>query len=521
MLLRQLVRRVSLVMAVIAVALASGTMLSSQGPTDRVARLRGAMKEVDAVFARFAQSSRVPGIAYGVLIDGQLVHTGNIGMRDRANRSPVTSDTVFRIASMTKSFTALCILKLRDEGKLSLDDPAERYVPELAGLKYPTADSPKLTIRHLLSHSEGFPEDNPWGDQQLAVSEAQFTAMLKAGIPFSNAPGVAYEYSNYGFAILGRIVSRVSGQSYAAYLKANILDPLGLTATTLEPASVPKDRLALGYRFEDNTWKEEPQLPDGAFGAMGGLLTSTKDLGRYVGFLMSAWPPRDDPDPGPVKRSSLREMQQTARARPATVTGGTGTNSVQLSALSYGYGLRIRQTCEYRQIVAHSGGLPGFGSQMRWLPDEGVGFIAMGSLTYTSWDPVFDAATAALARTGALTRRKPEPSAALLAAKDDVSKLVNQWDDALADRIAAVNLFLDESKERRRRQITALRQSVGVCKADGVFDVENALRGQWNMTCEKGTVRVAITLAPTMPPKVQYLSVQPAPAAPPARICGG
>lgn len=521
MTLRQAARRASCLLAFAGAALLTGTEAATQAPDDRVARLTKAMTEVDAIFARFSQASRIPGITYGVLIDGKLVHTGAIGTRDRAARSPVTSDTVFRIASMTKSFTALCILKLRDEGRLSLDDAAEKYVPELATLKYPTTDSPRLTIRHLLSHSEGFPEDNPWGDQQLPVSEEQFSQMLKAGIPFSNAPGVAYEYSNYGFAILGRIVSRVSGQTYAAYLKANILDPLGMTATTLEPASVPKDRLALGYRWEDNTWKEEPQLPDGAFGAMGGLLTSTKDLGRYVGYLMSAWPPRDDPDPGPVKRASLREMQQTARSRPATVTGGTGTNSVQLSALSYGYGLRIRQSCEYRQIVAHSGGLPGFGSQMRWLPDEGVGFIAMGSLTYTSWDAVFDAATAALARTGALTRRQPLPGPALLAAKDDVTKLVNQWDDALADRIAAVNLFLDESKDRRKRHVTTLRQTMGACRADGPFEVENALRGQWNMTCEKGSIRVAITLAPTMPPKVQYLSVQPAPAAPPARVCGG
>jgi hypothetical protein len=211
-------------------------------------------------------------------------------------------------------------------------------------------------------------------------------------------------------------------------------------------------------------------------------------------------------------------MQQTARPRPATVTGGP--SGVQLSALSYGYGLRIRQSCDYRQIVAHSGGLPGFGSQMRWLTDEGVGFIGMGSLTYTSWDAVFDAATAAFARTGALIRRQPEPSAALLAAKSDVTRLVNQWDDGLADRIAAVNLFLDESKDRRHRQITALRESVGLCRADSAFDVENALRGQWNMSCEKGTLRVSITLAPTMPPKVQYLSVQPAPEVPTTRVCG-
>lgn len=519
-------RRLLSLLTVLGLALTGAASLSglsappAQTGADRVTRLRAALPEVDKVFAAFAERTRVPGITYGVLIDGQLVHTASVGVRELATRSPITNDTVFRIASMTKSFTALGILKLRDEGKLSLDDPAERYVPELAGLKYPTTDSPKLTIRHLLSHAEGFPEDNPWGDQQLAVTEEEFTAMLKGGIPFSTAPGTAYEYSNYGFAILGRIVTRVAGVPYASYVTANILKPLGMSATTLEPASVPRDRLALGYRWEDNQWKEEPQLPDGAFGAMGGMLTSTADLAKYVSFLMSAWPPRDDADPGPVKRASLREMQQVSRLRPATATGG-GATLLQLNASGYGYGLRIRQSCQFRHIVAHSGGLPGFGSQMRWLSDEGIAFIAMGNLTYTGWDAVFDAATDALARTGALTRRQPVPSAALLAARDDVTRLVDQWDDGLADRIAAANLFLDESKDRRRRQITGLREQAGVCRADGPFDVENALRGQWNLTCERGSLRVAITLAPTMPPKVQYLTVRPAPAQPPAPVCGG
>ena len=115
---------------------------------------------------------------------------------------------------MTKSFTTISILKLRDEGKLSLDDPAERYVPEMAGLKYPSSDAPKITIRHLLSHAEGFPEDNPWGDRQLADTDEQLSRMLRGGIPFSNAPGLVYEYSNLGFAILGRIVTNVSKVPY-------------------------------------------------------------------------------------------------------------------------------------------------------------------------------------------------------------------------------------------------------------------------------------------------------------------
>jgi CubicO group peptidase (beta-lactamase class C family) len=232
------------------------------------------------MFRDFVTEAHVPGAAWGIVIDGELAHSGAAGYRDVAAKAPVDADTVFRIASMTKSFTALSILKLRDEGKLSLDDPAERYVPELKNLTYPTSDSPRITVRHLLSHSEGFPEDNPWGDRQLAASDDRFSRMLSGGIPFSNAPGIAYEYSNYGFAILGRIVSTVSGQPYATYMTNNILVPLGMRSTTFNPSSVPPNLLAHGYRWEDAQWKEEPLLEHGAFGAMGGMLTSVRDLSR-------------------------------------------------------------------------------------------------------------------------------------------------------------------------------------------------------------------------------------------------
>ena len=156
---------------------------------DRKAKLSTAFADIDALFAEFAKSAHVPGAAWGIVIDGELAHSGSAGVRDVVSGAPVDADTVFRIASMTKSFTAMAILKLRDEGKLSLDDPAERYVPELKGLRYPTTDSPRITIRHLLSHSAGFPEDNPWGDQQLADTEEQLSHMMQEGIPFSNAPG--------------------------------------------------------------------------------------------------------------------------------------------------------------------------------------------------------------------------------------------------------------------------------------------------------------------------------------------
>lgn len=478
----------------------------------RGAKLGAAFPEIDRVMADFMTRAHVPGGVWGIVVDGELVHVGTSGIRDLSTRAPVDRDTVFRIASMTKSFTAMAILKLRDEGKLSLEDPAERHVPELKALKYPTADSPKITVRDLMSHAAGFPEDNPWGDQQLSATEEAFTRMLERGIPFSNAPAVAYEYSNYGFAILGRIVSRAAGRPYRQYVADAILRPLGMTSTTLEPSAVPRGALARGYRWEDGTWKEEPQLPDGAFGAMGGMLTSVPDLAKYVGALLAAWPPRDGPEDGPVRRSSLREMQQIWRWRPASVSRNAA-GATQLNAGGYGYGLRISQNCAFHHIVAHGGGLPGFGSLMQWLPEYGVGIISFGNVTYTGWSGAVNTAFDLLARTGALQPRVPQPSAALVEARSDVSRLIVRWDDEVADRVAAMNLFLDRSRERRRQEIEALRSEVGRCSAPSAFDsVENALRGQWTMKCERGDLRVSVTLAPTMPPRVQFLDVRRAPA---------
>ena len=481
----------------------------------RVAKLSSAFADVDRVFKAYAEREHIPGAVWGIVIDGRLAHVGVTGYRDVAAKAPVDSGTIFRIASMTKSFTALAILKLRDEGKLSLDDPAEKWVPELAGLKYPTTDSPKITIRHLMSHAEGFPEDNPWGDQQLAVTDEEMSRMMRAGIPFSNAPGVAYEYSNYGFAILGRIVTKASGMPYRRYIGETILRPLGMTSTTLEPREVPAGRIAQGYRWEDEQWKLEPQLPDGAFGSMGGMLTSTRDLGVYVGMFLGAWPPHDGAETGPVKRATLREMQQIHRPRPASVTRAAN-GTLLLSTGGYGYGLGISGDCNFAHIVAHSGGLPGFGSLMRWLPEYGVGIIAFGNRTYTGWGGPTNDALGILAKTGGLVARVPQPSPVLTARREAVSRLVLNWNDRLADSLAAVNLFLDESADRRKAHVAKLLSEVGPCRAGTGFDVvENALRGQWTMPCDRGALRVSITLAPTTPPRVQFLDVSRAPSPPP------
>jgi CubicO group peptidase (beta-lactamase class C family) len=304
-------------------------------------------------------------------------------------------------------------------------------------------------------------------------------------------------------------VTNVSGMPYARYITERVLRPLGMRVTTMEAASVPAARLAHGYRWQDSTWLEEPQLPDGAFGPMGGMLTSVSDLARWVGFMLDAWPPRDGAETGPARRASVREMQQVVRYNGASA-GRDASGATTLSAGGYGYGLGVRQTCRWPVSIAHSGGLPGFGSLMRWLPDHGVGIVALGNLTYTGWGGVAEQALEALARTGGLVPRAPQPAPVLAARREQVSRLVAGWDDALADSIAAMNLYLDESKARRRAALDRLRQQAGgECRAEGPFVVENALRGQWRMRCRDGDLRVAITLAPTEPATVQFLQVTP------------
>lgn len=476
---------------------------------ERARKLAAAFPEIEKLFDAWVGRRRMPGAVMGVVIDGELAWVKGAGVRETGGRAPVTADTVFRIASMTKSFTAMAILKLRDEGKLSLDDPVARYVPALAELQYPTKDSPAITVRHLLTHSEGFPEDNPWGDRQLAQTNATIGAWMREGIPFSNAPGVAFEYSNYGFAILGQVVARASGKPYEVYVRDEILRPLGMKASTFEASEVAREHVAPGYRREGDELKPEPLLAHGSFGPMGGLWTSARDLGRYVAFLMSAFPPRDEIERGPVRRSSAREMQQAARIEGALAYRGAVDAPLQLSVNSYGYGLGVSQNCRFGYLVGHSGGLPGYGSLMQWLPEHGVGLVAMGNLTYSGFGGLFNDSFAALHRTGALQPRVVKPSPALVEAQRDVTQLVLKWDDALASRVAADNLFMDETAERRAARLGELAAKHGACRAaEAPLEAENALRGSWKMPCERGWLNVAVTLAPTAPPRVQSLSVR-------------
>src|SRR6188508_255906 len=268
----------------------------------RMEKIMQSFPIIDKIFKDYADANHLPGVAYGLVVDGELVYKGNIGYTANDKKTLVTSSSLFRIASMSKSFAAMAILKLRDEGKLNLDDPAYLFIPELKNLKYPTADAPHITVRHLLSHSAGFPEDNPWGDRQLADTDKDLMEFIGKQISFSNPPGIAYEYSNLGFALLGKIITNVSGMRYQDYIRKSIWEPLEMNTTTYEFENVAAGKLAHGYRWLNEKWNEEELLhdtKDGSWGAMGAMISSIDEFAAYMAFHLSAWPPNNEKEAGP------------------------------------------------------------------------------------------------------------------------------------------------------------------------------------------------------------------------------
>jgi CubicO group peptidase (beta-lactamase class C family) len=473
--------------------------------SERRAKLSSGFAAVDQVFANARELHRIPGLAYGIVMDGELAHAGGCGVRQVGVHDKPGAGTVFRIASMTKSITAACAMLLRDDGLLAFDDPVAKYVPQLARLSLPTRDSAPLTVRQLLTMSAGLVEDDPWADRHLSMSEPVFSTLLEGGFPFDWAPGLAFEYSNLGYAIVGRVVRQATGVSAMQFATERLFRPLGMTDSVWEASDVPADRMAHGYRLEGARWVEEAPLGSGAFAPMGGLWTTVEDFARYVAFQLAAWPARDDPECGPLRRSSAREMQQPVRLLPAP----SAKSPAALTATGYGFGLIAGEHARDGRVVFHSGGLPGFGSHVHWLPDHGVGIMAFANLTYSPMRMVVNEAVDALAASGGLTPRKPEPSQDLVALGDKVLKLYERWDQSVADEVAADNLFLDRPGAQRQRDFADLRTTYGRMVQPAELVAFGGMRGRWRVCCERGTLLATIWLAPTTPARAQLITLTP------------
>lgn len=225
-----------------------------------------------------AYQGAVPGAAVGVLGGGEVVVRRSYGLADLRQHTPVAPATNFRLASLTKSFTAASVLLLAQEGRLALEDPARRWLPQLPAV------ARAATIRHLLAHASGivdYEELMSAGEKQQ-VRDADVLELL-AGEPRTYfPPGTAYRYSNSAYALLSLIVAQASGESFASFLRKRIFAPLGMSGSVAYEAEGPSPRhRAFGYRFKDPQWIDSDQSLTSAVLGDGGVYSSIDDLARW------------------------------------------------------------------------------------------------------------------------------------------------------------------------------------------------------------------------------------------------
>ncbi|KQO62364.1 serine hydrolase domain-containing protein [Curtobacterium sp. Leaf261] len=430
---------------------------------------------VDTVFRDRVAAGVAPSSVWGVFDAAGLVASGGHG--DRGDGRAPDADTVYRIASCTKSVTAAALMLLVERGLVDLEAPITDFVPAFHEVRLPTADSPAPTLRMLLTMSAGFPTDDPWADRQESITDEALDDVLRGGLLFDATPGTRYAYSNLGYALLGRVVGRASGVGFREFATSAVLDPVGMPSTSF---TAPGDAgyVVRGVRPHDGGWEQLPLSGPGAFSSIGGLFSTVTDLARWATHLSGAFRPDASGSamPGggtgpraagtvpnsPVTRAHRRLMQQAQRSIPGRGPRPTG----------YGFGLVVEEHPVVGPVASHSGGYPGFSAHMRWSTTSGLGVVAFENAT-AARVPV--AATAAhdllLER---LPRHGELPGAAATdrvlpetrAAQGAVTRLLSAWRDDLADATFAPNVDLDVPRDRRRAALGAAITTAGATPTD-------------------------------------------------------
>jgi CubicO group peptidase (beta-lactamase class C family) len=446
-------------------------------------------------FESFRVEKEIPGVAFGIIHNGKLVYASGLGERVLGSQSKPQAETVFRIASMTKSFTAAAILKLRDRGLLELDTPITTYLPWTATIGVP-ANSAPITIRDLLTMGAGLPTDDPWGDRQESLPLSDFDEMVKAGLTFNRNVNTGFEYSNLSYALLGRIISQVTGEIYEDFMEREIFSPLGMHASTFISADVSDEYRALGYANFASGLTAEPFTTNGAFTPMGGLHSSVSDLAKWV----------------LAFQSGRTEQQTPYRYAQSVVAKEFDGCPERIVVSSYGFGLFIDDDAKLGRFIHHSGGYPGFGSHMRWHPDSGFGIVALGNVTYA---PMIFACQTIMNHIAALHmnsgHRKVELGTATEAAMKVVNNLINTWDDAIASEWFTENMDLDRPRAERIADLQKLTSGKGAWKVvDGSLTGPTRSFAKWTVESDGSTVEVEMLMSPEKSPKIQKLTFKSA-----------
>jgi CubicO group peptidase (beta-lactamase class C family) len=472
--------------------------------------------ELDAFFAQYTAAGQARGLVYGLTTEDGLVHCTGFGVANEDGLVP-DADTVFPIASMSKSFVACAALIARDAGALSLTDPITAHVPEftMSGEGVAVENPPSLEM--LFSMCGGLTEDNSWVDPFIDLPIQTLLTQVGRGVRFSHYPGAEFEYSNLGFALAGLAVSRAVGCPLEDYVRDVLLTPLGLTSTFFDSAVPAGLDRANGYGLDaSGSWAPFPPQASDAFAPAGGLVSTVGDLATWITWLGSAFrPPRGDDANAILSRASRRELQRIHIARPpALVVGASG--SIQAANGGYALGLGVNADLRRGMFLSHGGGLPGFILFMTWHPGSGHGAVVLTNSH--RGDPVAlcnEALGRALAR-----HQAPASTVALwpetVALRAQVEELIRGWDDELASRVLAPNVDFDRPLPERRAEIERLVDEVGPLLDPGprpeIVSAVTSADVTWSIPGRGGELLCMIHLTPVEPAQVQELVVKAFPA---------
>jgi CubicO group peptidase (beta-lactamase class C family) len=459
-----------------------------------------------------------PSISYALFDrSGVLFHHG-VGEFQLDGRAPAL-DTVYRIASMSKSFEAAAVLVLRDRGLLSLDDLVSAHVPEFTDPVDAFGVTQPVTIHMLMSNSSGLPEDNGWADHELGLSRKDFLAVIAEGLSFADLPGVGYQYSNIGFWLLGVIVENVSGEGFAQFATSTILTPLGITFTRYDVKDYPADGVGAGIAHgfgtfdKGATWFDRPFVGTGIGGCAASMFSTVSDIARWSGWLSSAFDPQNSDD-AVLSRASRRLMQRVHTFQPSSADHPAER---QLEGSGYGLGLVIDNDVRFGAIAHHSGGLPGWSSNMRWHLASGVGVVVFAN---TNGVRPGIAATAmlraALDELDAPAREITLLPSTVSAARAIEAAIVGTGDVTDAHTPFSPNLLSDvPADERASRLAKALTEVGGLVDVEDIPPLEDRLA--WCVSAAQlaftlpgrdGELEVRFEMTPTRPAMVQRLDVE-------------
>jgi CubicO group peptidase (beta-lactamase class C family) len=314
-------------------------------------------ESVKKFFERGVKDHAIAGASLAWITDGRIAALETAGLADTATAAPIDAQTIYHWASITKTFTAVGIMQLRDRGLLTLDDPIVDYVPELAAVHNPYGPMRAITIRHLLSHSAGFRAGTwPWGgDKAWHPFEPPGWEQVAAMMPYTEIlfpPGSKYSYSNPGLIFLGRTIEKLSGEPFETYIDKQILRPLGMRDAFFDraPAYTRAHRSHSYYVTDEGTVEAPFDFDTGITVSNGGLNAPITDMAKWIAFLMDSSPDHD----AILKRRSLEAM-----FTPVVPVGDGGAGEQGVGEGSMGLSFFL-ETHRGVPLIAHSGSQNGF-----------------------------------------------------------------------------------------------------------------------------------------------------------------